>query len=365
MAKEGPSARDRVAPVSGGMPTRRMDLIEEAYEREWTDGLPVVPPEKALVEEVLRGNGLDGSTEIATIPPANVLLTAETAAANLVMSGGRPEYLRIVLAAIRAATNERFSLQGVLGSTHQCRPLLVINGPVRGEVRLNCGAGALGPGFRANATIGRTINLILKNVGGSVAGVTSRSVFSQPGGFTLCLGENEEASPWEPLHVARGFRPVDSTVTVYPAASPQHVYAPGATTAREVLDVVAAGMAAGGNVQLRVMGDTMVIFGPDHAKILGEAGWRRRDVQMYLYEKARAPAALVRKMVGAQYRSELRASLWPRWVDIDDDNCNVPVVRRADDIQILVGGGSGGPHSLYVSGWGSRAVTEAIGEIGS
>ncbi len=336
------------------------EAIEAAYEQGWTDGLPVAPATRETVAPFLAATARAPDEVIAKIPPHGGDATVEKIAINSVMAGCRPEYFPAVLAAISAISDERFSLQGVVGSTHMATPVLVFNGPVRQRLGIHYGGNLLGPGFRANATIGRAVNLVLKNIGGSYAGTTAKSVFGQGGRFTCCFAEDESSNPWDPLHVERGFQRDESTVTAFPGASPQHIYNPGADDALALLDTMADGMAALGNAQLRVMGDAMVIFSPHHAGLLSNAGLKKADVRQYLFEHARKPVEQVNLMLGKNFSVDLKRKLWPRWLDFEAPGAMIPVVRRAADILVLVAGGAGGPHSLYLSGWGSRAVTRKI-----
>jgi hypothetical protein len=341
--------------------TRLPEAIEVAFELGWTDGLPVVPPTRPLVDLFLATTALPASHVVAELPPNGGKATIEKIAINAAMAGCKPEYFPVVLAAVSAISDERFSLQGVLGSTHMATPVLVVNGPIRHELELNYAGNLLGPGYRANATIGRAVNLLLRNVGGSYPGTTSKSVFGQGGRFTCCFAEDEASNPWQPLHVERGFGSGESTVTAFPGASPQNIYNPGADDARALLDTVAGAMAALGNVQLRVMGDAMLVLSPHHASFLAAAGLRKSDLKEYLFQRARQPVEKVDLMLGRNFSPDLKRKLWPRWLNFEEPGAMVPVVRRAEDILILVAGGAGGPHSLYISGWGSRAVTRKIG----
>lgn len=336
------------------------EAVEVAYELGWTDGLPVVPATRELVDPFLATTEWSADHVAAELPPNGGKATVEKIAVNAVMAGCKPEYFPVILAAISAISDERFSLQGVLGSTHMATPVLVVNGPIRSQLQINHGSNLLGPGYRANATIGRAVNLVLRNVGGSYPGTTSKSVFGQGGRFTCCFAEDEDSNPWQPLHVERGFKSEHSTVTAFPGASPQHIYNPGADDAWAILDTMADGMAALGNAQLRVMGDAMVVFSPHHVRLLSAAGLKKADVKQYLFEHARKPVEKVGLMLGKTYSAELKRKLWPRWLDFEAPGAMIPVVRRPEDILVLVAGGAGGPHSLYISGWGSRAVTRKI-----
>ena len=184
------------------------------------------------------------------------------------------------------------------------------------------------------------------------------STFGHSGGYTYCVAGDEGAKPWEPLHVEEGFVENDSTVTVYPAEAPHNIMYP-VGNARNFLTVLADSLCALGNVQMYVKGDTFVVLGPEHARMLAEAGWRKRDVKMFLFEHARKPVGLLRRGGPPQGDSN-RGHFWPRFVDPSEDAQRVPVVRRPDNINIIVAGGAGGPHSVYLPGWGSAKVIQQI-----
>jgi hypothetical protein len=334
------------------------EAIELLYETGWTDGLPVVPPTRERVEKFVRRLGRPSDELIAEIPPLGGRATVERIATNAVMAGCLPEHMPVVVAAIQAMMEERFNLRGVQCSTGIHTPLLIINGPIVKELRINSGYNCFGQGWRANATIGRAVKLVLVNLGGAIPGETNKSTFGHPGSYTYCVAEDEDSNPWEPLHVEAGFAADESTVTVFPAEAPHNIMYHAANY-RDFLTVLADSICTLGNVQMYVMGDTFVVLGPEHARIIAEAGWRKRDVKMFLFEHARRPVGMLRHG-GPPQGDERRGHFWPRFVDPDDDSQMVPVVRRPEDIYIIVAGGPGGPHSAYLPGWGSGKITRKI-----
>src|SRR5438034_398552 len=183
------------------------DEMEIWFERGVTDGLPVVPPTRERVERMLHATKRSRETLVAEVPPNFGRATVEKLAVNAVMAGCRPEYFLVVLAVVEAACDPRFNLHGQSGTTNATSPLIIINGPLRSQLGVNCAAGVFGPGFRANATIGRALRLVMINLGGTRAGEISMSTLGHPGRYTYCIGEHEEVSPWEPLHVERGHAP--------------------------------------------------------------------------------------------------------------------------------------------------------------
>ena len=319
---------------------------------------PVVPATRERVKQFIDYVERSPDELVAEVPPLGGRATIDRIAVNAVMAGCLPEYMPVIIAAIRALMNERFNLRGVQCSTGIHTPLLIVNGPIVKMLNINSGYNCFGQGWRANATIGRAVKLILVNLGGAIPGETNKSTFGHPGNYTYCISENEEANPWEPLHVELGYARADSTVTVFPAEAPHNIMY-HAVDPRDFLTVLADSMCTLGNVQMYVMGDTVVVLGPEHARILAEDGWRKRDIKLFLFEHARKPVGLLRRG-GPPQGDSRREMLWPKFVDPSDDAQLVPVVRRPEDIHILVAGGPGGPHSVYLPGWGSRMATEKI-----
>src|SRR2546425_1990896 len=199
------------------------DPIEELFARGVTDGLPVVPPTAERVGATVAASGRGGDELIGLVAPANGRATVERVAVNAVMAGCRPEYIPVVIAAVSAICDPEVSLVGVSGTTDAGTPLVLVNGPIRRALEVNCAGSVVRAGFRANATIGRAVRLVWVNVGGARPGVISMSTFGQPGRYSYCIGEHEEASPWEPLSVEHGFAAADSTVAVLAAEAPQIV----------------------------------------------------------------------------------------------------------------------------------------------
>ena len=342
------------------LPLDLAGAAELMYETGWTDGLPVVPPTKERVGDFVAYLRRPPDELIGEIPPLGGKATVERLAVNAVMAGCLPEYMPVVVTAIQAMLEDRFNLRGVQCSTGIHCPLIIVNGPAAKQLDINSGYNCFGQGWRANATIGRAVKLALVNLGGAIPGEINKSTFGHPGAFTYCIAEDEEANPWEPFHVEEGFSESDSTVTVYPAEAPHNVMYHAANP-RDFLMVLADSMCTLGNVQMYVMGDTLVVLSPQHAGILAQAGWRKRDVRMFLFEHARKPVRLLRRG-GPPQGDGQRGLFWPRFVDPEDDEQMVPLVRRPENINIIVAGGPGGPHSAYLPGWGSARITKLIEE---
>src|SRR6185295_6242994 len=210
-----------VAPMAAAALTSRRhraaddaEAIELCFAQGWTDGLPVVPPTPERVVRMLDAARLEPGREIAYIAHRAVSVTAEKVAINAVMAGCRPEYMPVVVAAVEGIGDPRWSYHGPGTSTSGAAVLLIVNGPVAQELDINAGDNLFGPGWRANLTIGRAVRLVMRNVCGRIPGTLDRGTLGHPGKLSFVIAENEAESPWPPLHVERGFRPEQSTVTV-------------------------------------------------------------------------------------------------------------------------------------------------------
>ncbi|MFP8876529.1 MAG: TlpA family protein disulfide reductase, partial [Myxococcota bacterium] len=190
-------------------------LYDDYVERGWTDGLPVVPPSPEKVARFLASAGLEADEILGEVPTREVVVTAEHAAINAVMAGCRAEYMPVVVAAVRAHLHEKANCHSTTGTLSGAAQIVVVNGPVRRELDVQCEGACFGPGWRANATIGRALRLVIRNVCRAIPGFLDRASFSSPLRYSFCFGENEEASDWQPLHVERGFAASESTVTVH------------------------------------------------------------------------------------------------------------------------------------------------------
>lgn len=332
------------------MQDETLKLIELMYEAGWTDGLPVVPPTGERVNDFIEYVDRDPTEVVAEIPPIGGRATIEKLAVNCVLAGCLPEYFPVVIAAVEASMDEGFNWRGHATSTGGHTPVLIINGPIRGKLNINGEYNAFGQGWRANATIGRAYKLVMWNIGEAKPGEQSRATQSSPAKYSYCVAEYEEGSPWEPLHVDLGFEPTDSTVTVYACEPPNDIL--GGGDARGILNLTADRLSSIGIAQMGQMaGDIFVCFGPEHAKILADEGFRKRDVRDFLFEHARRP-------ISGLYKGGSRL---PKWIDpATDPDQRRPPVRRAEDIYIFVAGGWGGSHSATMPGWGSRKSTRRI-----
>jgi hypothetical protein len=339
------------------------DDIERWFERGVTDGLPVVPPTRERVERMLAGTRRSRESLVAEIPPNFGRGTVEKLAVNAVMAGCRPDYFSTVLAVIEAVCDPAFNLHGQSGTTNATSPLIIVNGPVRARLGVNCAAGVFGPGYRANATIGRALRLAMINLGGTKAGEISMSTFGHPGRYTYCIGEHEEASPWEPLHVERGFAREESAVTVFSGEGPFIVNDHLSRTAPQL--VASLGWSAAGvwnHKSFPLYGHTLWVIGPEHAKTIGDDGWSKADVKRYLFETIRRPAGELAPGPDGAETGRLKDLVGAARPDE-----RIPKFPSAAEIVVVVAGGTAGRFSAVVPGWmggeiGSSPVSRAIEE---
>ena len=234
---EGPASRHRA-------PDDLLGFQGFMMEQGWGDGLPLIPATPERVAAMLAATRRPPGDLVAVLPPRLGCATVELVAVNAVLAGALPEHLPVILAAVEAVGQPAFNLQAIQTTTHPCSPLVIVNGPIAGRLRINGAGNALGQGHRANAVIGRAVRLVLQNVGGTIPGETDRATLGHPGKFTYCLAENEAESPWEPLHVERGFRRDASCVTVLGAAGPHNVNDHGSASADSLLKTLAGTLAA-------------------------------------------------------------------------------------------------------------------------
>lgn len=336
------------------------EAMDRFYQEGWTDGLPVVPPTKELVDEMLLYVQRDPDQVVAIVPPRWAVATVRDIAINAVMAGCKPQYLPVVIAGVEAACDEQFNLNGIQATTHVVSPLMIVNGPIRNEVGINSGCNVFGQGFRANATIGRALRLVLMNIGGGIPGETDQSTFGHPGKFTYCIAENEEDSPWEPYHVEHGFDRSQSTVTVIGGEAPHSVSNHISNDPYGVCRSIADTMATMGNNNTFVMGEILVVIGPEHAATISKGGWSKEDVRYYLYQNARNNIEKLR--FNGRYGRTWNKN-WPKWIDRENPEELVPVVPHPENIHILFAGGPAGRFSIVVPGWGrmgGKAVTRLI-----
>ncbi len=329
------------------------EAVERFYSEGWTDGLPIILPTEKMVEEMIAAGGMDRTASLGTMPPKNGEITIEKLAVNAVMGGCRPEYFPVVIAAIEAMQQPQHNLGGVIQTTHMCVSLAIVNGPLSRELKFNAADGVFGNGFRANGAVGRALRLAMWNLGGALPGETDMSTFSSPAEYAYCIAEEEEANPWQPLHVERGCEEGSSAVTVFACEAPHSVHCHG--TPSDMLYAIADTMAALGNNNIQFGGQMLVILNPRVAEEFHEAGWSKEDVRNHLWENARRWTEDMRALgkVSAQVRqAKTDAGHIDKRFSFDNVRSRIPVSDRPEDIHIIVAGGRAS-FAAVCPGWGS------------
>jgi len=348
-----------MTPIS--MQAERIEVEDDLWavqsffdERGWSDGLPIIPPTEIRVEQILAAVKRKPEEVIGLVPPRWAPATIEKVAINAVMAGCKPEYMPVLIAAVEALTDAKLNLYALQATTGGPAVMLIINGPVRNQIGINGGSNALGEGFRANATIGRCVRLVQRNIGGSYPGTTCKATLGWPGKYSICIGENEEASPWEPLHVERGFEREDSTVTA--------ISADGSVRASDLDSTKAVGILS--NFAQRMEGpsgpEAVMVICPEHARIIAGDGFSKTDVKKFIWERAAYRMKDLPEETFAQ-RAKRRPDL-----DLTRESV-IPITDKPDDILVVIAGGDGS-QSQYIHVWGqstpeggsTRSVTKLI-----
>lgn len=343
--------------VSGEHESKSYDVsdtvaaIEFCFDEGWTDGLPVVPPGEESIRAMLGGAALDPTDEVVFVEHRNVSITAEKVAINAVMAGCRPEYMPVIVAALEAMVDPRWGFHGPATSTGGAGVLILVNGPATRELGINSGEDLFGPGWRANATIGRAVRLVMRNVLGCVSGMLDRSTVGHPGRYTYCIAENEAESQWPPLHVERGYRPEQSTVTVFAALAPHQYYNQLSRTPEGILTTLCAHMRISAGVGRQPQ--YVLIFSGEHATVLQKAGWTKDDIRRFCFDHTQTSLAELKRIY-----------VMPGEGMAGDEAIMEPLVASPDDFLVIPAGGQAGAFSAYVPGWGgigtSRSVTREI-----
>ena len=332
-----------------------LEAINRLYrERRWSDGLPIVPPTGERVERMLEHTRRGRHEVVARVAPGYGAATVERIAINCVMAGCDPEYLPVLVGATEAIADPAFNLQGIQATTNPVAVWLVLNGPIAKKLDVNAGFNCIGQGAWANATLGRAMRLILQNIGGALPGEMDRATQGQPAKFTFCCAENEEASPWEPLHVERGFEHGQSTVTVVGAEGTINMN----THSKEALElarVIAETMVHPPSNEYVHGGEPWFIIGPEHAEIFRRGGLSKADVKRELWERSKMAVSRLAAKEIERARDSRTAELGELHGEM-----LLPISPTADEVMLIVAGGAG-THSVYVPCFGnSRAITREI-----
>lgn len=357
-----PHLAERLAIRFGGFKTtaRQVEVpaleddIEYCFERGWSDGLPVVPPTQERLYRMLAGTNRTSDEIIGQVPPNLVPLTVEKVAINAVMAGCKPEYMPVVLAAVEAALDPAFCLHGLLATTWLSGPMVVVNGPVREAISMNWRGNVLGQGNRANSTIGRALQLIVRNVGGGRPQEVDQSTFGHPGKLGFCFAE-DESTPWQTLGAEHGIAQGQSSVTIFSADGVQGILDQSAREPAALIYSIAGTLRTVTHVDVANASDVVVIVGPEHGRVFDDAGWT----------KAQATAAL---------HEQLQVSAADLGMGTDDSEAAHPVSAQAGKVpkfrpqglQLIRAGGDAGLFSAIIPGWlmkgplGTDPVTKEI-----
>lgn len=319
------------------------------------DGLPVIPPTADRVERMMAAAGVDPAGTLGVLPPTYVDVTWQQVAINAVMAGCTPPCLKIVGAAIAAMCADEFNLLGIATTTGSACPMLIVNGPAAVAAGMNAGANALGPGNVANASIGRAVGLVLRNIGGAMPGEVDMATLGQPGKYSFCVAENEGASPWTPLHVDRGFDPAQGVVTVMGAAGSIEINDSASRAPEDLAQTYAGSMPAAGNVGSAGTvggGQPVLLVPPEHATLFHRGGCTKAQAAALIHARARLPLDWLAE--------PMRRALLEQGMHFAGGG--LPVGTTPDDLLLVVCGGVG-RKATYIPSWSgpTRAVSRVVG----
>lgn len=325
-------------------------------ENDWTDGLPIIPPTVERVEKMLAKTKRDPHEVLGLMPPFWRETTVENVAVNCVMAGCSPNYFELMLTTVEAMLDKNFNLYGVQTTTNPAGPMVIVNGPIRRELGIHSGVGLFGPGWHANATIGRAVRLMLFNLGGGRPGIGDMSTLGNPAKYTACIAEFEEESPWESLHVERGFAKCQNTVTVAATTAPYNVIHLGSNAEiylNELTDVL---LLTASNFLIFEM-QPVIVISPVHAKMLSEKGYNKQKIREVLWEKARVDL----DSFDAKTIEAIQA--WKSNCIVDENGKKVVYIAKVPEDIVIVHAGGYGEHSAVMGTFTrSKVTTKAIEE---
>jgi hypothetical protein len=323
------------------------EAVEFYFARGWTDGLPVVPPTENSIWAMLESAGLEPQAEVAFIENRQVSVTAEKVAINAALAGCKPEYMPVVVAAVEALGDPRWSYHGPATSTGGSAVLMIVNGPIAQELGMNHGDNLFGPGWRANSSIGRAVRLVMRNAIGTIPGRLDRSTLGHGGKYSFCIAENEAESPWPALHVERGFRPEQNTVTIFAALAPQQFYNQLSNTAAGILATACASMRFSAGV--RNQPQYVLVIAGEHMQVMAGDGWSKADIRQYCFEHTKTSRAELK-----------RINLVAGAVEPADESAMVSLVDTPDDFLVVAAGSRAGAFSALIPGWGGKGTSQNV-----
>ncbi len=321
----------------------------EHFIEAFGDGLPLVLPTRDRVDDVVRSSGRDPEEIVGAIFPSGTLATVRDIAVNAVMAGLPATAFSIALAAVEAAVDPVFNLNGLQATTHHAAPLIVVSGPLAASAGMNAGSNALGQGNRANATIGRALRLVMMNVGGGYPGTTDMSVQGSPAKAGFCYAERLDALPWPSLAHRQTARAGATTVTLFAAEGPHMVADHRSATADRLLLTIADTMRAPGSTNACIPGSMVVAICPQHAAILAHDGFDPATIAQALFERARTP--LERLKNAGEYDVARTGGFAAAYGSPDDPRPLVPVIARPESLVVTVVGGLSGGFSSVIPSW--------------
>lgn len=333
------------------------DEFEFMFDQGFSDGLPVIPPTPERVLRMLEGTRRDAQEIVGVMAPNLGEVTIEKIAINAVMAGCKPQYMPVVIAAVEAISTDDYNVHGVMATTMGASPVIVVNGPIRHQIGMNMGMGALGQGNRANATIGRAVRLVIRNVGGAKPGETERSVLGNPMKFTMCFAEWEERNPWQPLHVERGFDASDSVVSVFTMTSgPSLIVDQDSRSADALAGTIGQTLEGIYNPKAHFATNCLLVVVPEHVDTLMHDNYSKADLRRRIQETSSRPT---RELVGNDVSGAGIKPVAAAGMSEEVLDRMMPKFRTEDDIHIVVAGGEAGKFSAAFHGW----VTGSIGSI--
>jgi hypothetical protein len=341
-------------PDGGGeacIPIDASEQIEFCYARGWTDGLPVVPATRDLVNDMLAAGGLRPDAVIADMPSRNVVVTAEKVAVNAVMAGCKPEYMPVVVAAVKGLAAPEFVLHHVASGFSGSSIVILVNGPIARKLGINATNNVFGPGVRANATIGRALRLVLLNCLRYRPGVADRATMGSPGKYSCCIAENEQNHPWEPWHVERGFKPENSTVTLIAAGTMIQVWNYGDHV--PLLRSIGDALSFLGSIAILDQTPGAVVLGGEHAEMLRASGWSKKQVREFVVaHTGRTMADL--KRAGARPHHGKSMKGMDDEVTPEDEVTLHYAMDTPEDLMLICAGSRIGPLSMVLPGFSAE-----------
>jgi len=331
------------------------DEMEACFDRGWSDGLPVVPPTPVRVMRMLAGTELEADELIGIVPPDNIPCSVEKVAINAVMAGCKPEYFPTVIAVVRAALQDRFCMHGLLCTTYFSSPVVIVNGPESRHIGMNSGGNALGQGNRANATIGRALQLLIRNVGGGKPGGIDRATLGNPGKYTFCFAEDESDDAWSTLAMDQGYSREESVVSLFAGDGVQPILDQLSRTPESLAKSMASSLRSVVHVKKFGLADAVLVVCPEHRRVLRTNGWHKQDLLQAIHDELVTPGAELVSGTGGIAEGmpdRLKDKLLSKF--------------RDDGLHIVTAGGTAGMFSAIISGWvasgerGSQLVSQRI-----